>query len=48
MVGQTVEAVVLQFEAEGKFKVPPGQIRPEVWITAYPVPYRAKQLVLED
>jgi hypothetical protein len=48
MVGKTIEAVVMQFESPSKEKVPLGKISPEVWITAYPIPYVAKQLVLEE
>lgn len=48
MIGKTIDAVVLQFESEGKFKVPLGQFSSEVWITAYPIPYVSKTLVLEE
>ena len=48
MIGQTIAAVVLQFESEGRPTVPLGEFSSEVWITAYPIPYVSKQLVLEE
>ena len=49
MIGKKIEAVVMQFESEDKRRaVELGQLEPEVWITAYPVPYEAKKLVLEE
>ncbi len=47
MIGKTIDAVVMQFDSEGKPKIPLGEFKSEVWITAYPIPYVAKQLVLE-
>ncbi len=47
MIGKKIDAVVMQFESEGKPKIPLGEFKSEVWITAYPIPYVAKQLVLE-
>ena len=47
MIGKKIDAVVMQFESEGKPKIPLGEFTSEVWITAYPIPYVAKQLVLE-
>jgi hypothetical protein len=48
MVGKTIDAVVMQFESDGKPPIPLGEFKSEVWITSYPVPYVAKQLVLEE
>ena len=49
MIGKKIQAVVMQFESEDKRrKVELGQLKPEVWITAYPVPYESKELVLEE
>jgi hypothetical protein len=48
MLGKTIDAVVLQFESEGNPKIPLGEFTSEVWITAYPIPYVSKQLVLEE
>ena len=48
MIGATIDAVVMQFESEGSPKIPLGEFTSEVWITAYPIPYIAKQLVLEE
>ena len=48
MIGKSIEAVVLQFESEGNPKIPLGQFTSEVWITAYPIPYAATELVLEE
>ena len=48
MIGKSIEAVVLQFESEGNPKIPLGQFTSEVWITANPIPYAAKELVLEE
>jgi len=49
MIGKKIEAVVLQFESEDKrHKVELGQLKPEAWITAYPVPYESAELVLEE
>ena len=48
MLGKTIDAVVLQFESEGKPPIPLGEFTSEVWITAYPIPYVSKQLVLEE
>jgi hypothetical protein len=49
MIGKKIEAIVMQFESEDKHrKVELGQLRPEVWITAYPVPYEYRTLVLEE
>jgi len=48
MIGKKIDAVVMQFKSEDKRrKVELGQLKPEVWITAYPVPYESKELVLE-
>ncbi|NIS54379.1 MAG: hypothetical protein GWN67_03420 [Phycisphaerae bacterium] len=49
MIGRKIQAVVLQFESEDKRrKVELGQLKPEVWITTYPVPYESKELILEE
>jgi len=49
MIGKKIEAVVMQFESEDKRrKVELGQLKPEVWITAYPVPYESRELILEE
>ena len=49
MIGKKIEAVVMQFESEEKKKkVPLGQFTSEVWITANPIPYESKKLVLEE
>jgi hypothetical protein len=48
MIGKTIDAVVMQFESEGNPKVPLGEFNSEVWITAYPIPYVSKQLVLKE
>jgi len=49
MVGKKIEAVVMQFESEDKRrKVELGQLKPEVWITAYPVPYESRELVMDE
>ena len=48
MIGKTIDAVVMQFESEGSPKIPLGQFSSEVWITAYPVPFTAKQLILTE
>ncbi|KPK78043.1 MAG: hypothetical protein AMJ79_01180 [Phycisphaerae bacterium SM23_30] len=49
MIGKEIEAVVMQFESEDtRRKVELGQLKPEVWITAYPVPYESRILVLEE
>ncbi len=48
MVGKEIDAVVLQFDSEDKRrKVELGKLTPQAWITAYPVPYESKRLVLE-
>jgi len=49
MIGKKIEAVVMQFESEDKRrKVELGLLKPEVWITAYPVPYESRELVMEE
>jgi len=49
MIGKEIEAVVLQFASEDtRRKVELGQLKPEVWTTAYPVPYESKTLILEE
>jgi len=49
MIGKKIEAVVMQFKSEDKRrKVELGQLKPEVWITAYPVPYESRELVIEE
>jgi len=49
MIGKKIEAVVMQFESEDKRrKVELGQLKPEVWITAYPVPYESRELILDE
>ncbi len=48
MIGKTIDAVVMQFESEGNPKIPLGEFTSEVWITAYPIPYVAKQLVFDE
>lgn len=48
MIGQTLDAVVMQFDSEGSPKIPLGEFTSEVWITAYPIPYVAKQLILSQ
>ena len=49
MIGKNIEAVVMQFKSEDKRrKVELGQLKPEAWITAYPVPYESKELILKD
>jgi len=48
MMGQTIDAVVMQFESEGNPKIPLGEFSSEVWITAYPIPYVSKELVLAE
>jgi hypothetical protein len=36
------------FESEGNPKIPLGEFTAEVWLTAYPIPYVVKELVLEE
>lgn len=49
MIGKEIEAVVMQFESEDtRRKVELGQLKPEVWITAYPVPYESRELILGE
>ena len=48
MIGKTLDAVVMQFDSQGNSKIPLGEFKSEVWITTYPIPYVAKQLVLEE
>ena len=48
MIGKTIDAVVMQFESEGAPKIPLGEFKSEVWITAYPIPYAEKLLVLDE
>ena len=49
MVGKKIDVVVLQVEPQGdRSPVELGQITPEVWITAYPIPFESKTLVLEE
>ncbi len=48
LIGKKVEAVVLQVESEEKPAIPLGEMSAEVWISAYPAPYVAKQLILEE
>ncbi len=48
MIGKNIDAVVMQFESEGNPKIPLGEFKSEVWITAYPIPYVSKQLVLDE
>ena len=49
MIGKNIQAVVMQFESQDKRrKVELGQLKPEVWITAYPVPYESKELILQE
>ncbi len=43
MVGKPIEAVVLQL---GGADAQPAKIAPEVWITAYPTPFVAREIVL--
>ena len=48
MIGKKIDAVVMQFKSEDKRRqVELGQLKPEVWITAYPVPYESKELIIE-
>jgi len=49
MIGKKIQAVVMQFDSEDKRrKVELGQLKPEVWITAYPVPWESAELVLQE
>ncbi len=48
MIGKTIEAVVMQFDSEANPKVALGEFTSEVWITAYPIPYESKQLILGE
>ena len=48
MIGKTIDAVVMQFESEGNPQIPLGEFTSEVWLTAYPIPYVSKQLVLDE
>jgi hypothetical protein len=48
MIGKTIDAVVMQFESEGNPKIPLGEFTSEVWLTAYPIPYTEKLLVLDE
>jgi hypothetical protein len=49
MIGKKIQAVVMQFESQDKRrKVELGQLKPEAWITAYPVPWESKELILEE
>lgn len=48
LVGKKIDAVVLQFGSEDKRRpVELGQLTPQVWITAYPIPYESRRLLLE-
>jgi hypothetical protein len=40
MVGKEIEVVVLGFQE--------SDVKPEVWLTAYPIPYAARQLILTE
>jgi hypothetical protein len=40
MVGKKIDAVVLGLKGGGT------DIEPEVWITAYPIPFEARELIL--
>ncbi len=42
MLGKPIDAIVLVLQ-DGA-----NQIKPEAWITAYPIPYERKQLVLTE
>lgn len=42
MVGKKIDAVVLGLRGGDT------DIKPEVWITAYPIPFKSKQLILRD
>jgi len=49
MIGKKIQVVVMQFDSEDKRrKVELGQLKPEVWITAYPVPWESAELVLQE
>jgi len=49
MIGKKIDAVVLQVPPQGdREPVELGQITPEVWMTAYPIPFESKTLVLEE
>ncbi len=41
MIGKKIDAVVLGLKGGNT------DIKPEVWITAYPIPFGAKELVLD-
>ena len=42
MLGKTCEVVVLGFDSQNL------DLKPEVWLTAYPIPYQAKTLTLSE
>jgi hypothetical protein len=48
MIGKTIDAVVMQFESDGNPPIPLGEFKSEVWITAYPIPYVEKKLILDE
>ena len=48
MIRKSIDAVVLQFESEERTRISLGEMTAQVWITAYPIPYVSKQLVLEE
>jgi hypothetical protein len=47
MVGKNIEAVMMQFPVEGKDE-PLAELTSQVWITAYPIPYVEKKLILAE
>ena len=46
-LGMVIYALLPQKEDKRR-KVELGQLKPQVWITAYPVPYESKELILEE
>ena len=42
MLGKACEVVVLAFDPKNR------EFRPDVWLTAYPVPYHEKTLTLSE
>jgi len=48
MIGKKIDALVLQFESEEETKVTLGEMTAQIWLTAYPIPYESKTLVLAE
>lgn len=48
MIGKPIDALVLQFTSEEEPKITLGEMTAQVWLTAYPIPYESKEMVLAE